>query len=70
MACAGTQASSLARLLAAAQPSRDSGPERAMRVLVELIGLERQGRQHELIERRKALRDLHRSLYDAYMAPR
>jgi hypothetical protein len=56
--------------LSAAQPSLHNGPERAFRVLVELIGLERQGRQREIVDRRKTLRDLHPSLYAAYMRTR
>ncbi|WP_372528001.1 hypothetical protein [Piscinibacter sp.] len=41
-----------------------------MRLLIELIGLERQGRHHNVIERRKALRDMHPILYGAYMKSR
>ena len=41
-----------------------------MRLLLEILGLERQGRHHEMIERRKALRDIHPSLYAAYMTRR
>jgi len=41
-----------------------------MRVLLELLGLERQGRQRDVIERRKTLRGLHAGLYAAYMASR
>jgi hypothetical protein len=65
-----TQKPGLARLLSVAQPQRHSEPERAMRLLVELIGLERQGRHHELIDKRKSLRDLHGGLYAAYMESR
>jgi len=41
-------------------------------MLAELacLGLERQGRHHDIVERRKALRDLHPSLYAAYMRTR
>jgi len=49
---------------------RSTAPERAFRTLVELLGLERQGRQRDIIERRKTLRDLHPSLYAAYMRTR
>lgn len=38
---------SLAPALTLAQPSQHSDPETAMRVLIELLGLERQGRHHE-----------------------
>ena len=65
-----TEKAGLARWLAEAQPSRDSAPERAMRLLLELIGLERQGRHHEVVERRKALRGMHPSLYGTYMKTR
>jgi hypothetical protein len=59
-----------AAALAGAQPGLQTAPERAMRTLVELLGLERQGRQRELIEQRKTLRGLHASLYAAYMRSR
>jgi hypothetical protein len=42
----------------------------SFRTLVELLGLERQGRQRDIVERRKTLRDLHPSLYAAYMRTR
>lgn len=60
----------LAGHLGAAQPSQHREPEQAMRILVELLGLERQGRHHDIIARRKTLRDLHPSLYTAYMKAR
>jgi hypothetical protein len=60
----------LASLLREAQPSRQTAPERATRLLLQILGLERQGNQHELVERRKALRDLHGGLYAAYMKTR
>jgi hypothetical protein len=41
-----------------------------MRLMLQLLGLERQGRQRELIEHRKRLRDLQASLYNRYMARR
>jgi len=56
--------------LALAQASHHSVPEQAMRLLVELLGLERQGRHADIIERRKVLRDLQPSLYAAYMKSR
>jgi hypothetical protein len=65
-----TDRSDLADHLGAAQRSQYSAPEQAMRVLVELLGLERQGRHHDIIARRKTLRDLHPSLYAAYMKTR
>ena len=60
----------LAAALTQAQPSQHSAPEQAMRLLLQLFGLERQGRQRELIEHRKRLRELHGALYTAYMARR
>ena len=65
-----TEKAGLARWLGEAQPSRDGAPERVMRLLIELIGLERQGRHHDVVERRKALRDMHPILYGAYMKSR
>jgi len=56
--------------LALAQASQHSAPEQAMRLLVELLGLERQGRHADIVERRKVLRDLQSSLYAAYMKSR
>lgn len=60
----------LAAPLSRAQPGRHDAPERAMRLLVELIGLERQGRQPDLVARRRALRDLNPALYALYLARR
>ncbi|MEJ8816211.1 hypothetical protein WKW77_34550 [Variovorax ureilyticus] len=51
--------------LAPAQASQHSPPEQAMRLLVELLGLERQGRHADIVARRKVLRDLQPSLYAA-----
>jgi len=56
--------------LALAQASQHSAQEQAMRLLVELLGLERQGRHADIIERRKVLRGLQPSLYAAYMKSR
>jgi hypothetical protein len=60
----------LASALNQAQPSQQTAPEQDLRVLLELIGLERQGRQRDMIARRKTLRDLHGALHAAYMAMR
>jgi hypothetical protein len=60
----------LARLLIAAQRSTQSGPERAMRLLLELLNLERQGRHYELLDCRMKLQGLHASLYFSYMSTR
>ncbi len=59
----------LPRLREAAS-GQDSAPERVFRLMVELLGLERQGRHRELIESRKRLRDQQPALYAAYMASR
>jgi hypothetical protein len=56
--------------LALARPGQHKAPEQAMRLLVNLLGLERQGRHHDLIQQRKTLRGLHLGLYAAYMLTR
>ena len=65
-----TDTPALAPHLAQAEQGQDSNPERSFRLMVQLLGLERQGRHHELVARRKALRDLCAPLYAAYMATR
>ena len=65
-----TERPKLASHLAQAQAGQYTAPEQAFRLLVELLGLEHQGRHHEVIEHRKRLRDLHQPLYMAYMATR
>jgi len=65
-----TEKSSLCHLLEGTQAGTLSDPETGMRLLLELLRLEHQGRQHEMLDRRKALRQLNESLYAAYMAPR
>ena len=65
-----TQRQDIAKHVAAANPSQHSAPEHALRVLIELQGLERQGRHRDIVERRKALRDIHPSLYASYMRTR
>jgi hypothetical protein len=60
----------LASRIREAQPSRHTSAERATRVLLQILDLERRGSQHDLVERRKALRDLHAGLYAAYMKTR
>ena len=61
---------SLAPRLAQAQPGLQRAPERAMRVMLDLLHLERQGRQHELPARRRQLRDLQPALFALYMKTR
>jgi hypothetical protein len=53
-----------------AHPSLHTPPERATRLIVQILDLEKRGDQHELFERRRALRDLHAGLYDTYMKTR
>lgn len=65
-----TEKPALSAQLGQAQPSLHTPPEQALRLLLEILGLERQGRHHEMVVRRKALRDLHPALYMAYMATR
>ena len=65
-----TERPDLREQLALAQASQHSAPEQAMRLMVELLGLERQGRHSEIVARRKVLRDLQPSLYAAYMKRR
>jgi hypothetical protein len=60
----------LAPRLASAEPGQHGAPERGLRLMVELLGLERHGRHPEQMQRRKALRDLHQGLFAAYMATR
>ena len=60
----------LAPRLNEATPSLGSAPEQAMRLMVALRRLERQGRHHELVLRRKALRSLNPALFGAYMKTR
>jgi hypothetical protein len=52
------------------QVCSDSAPERAARLVMELLTLERQGRHADLIIQRKRLRDLHVGLFNRYMATR
>ena len=60
----------LARLLGQAQASQQDAPERAMRLLLDLLALERQGRHRDLVERRRDLRDLNAALFAAYIKTR
>ncbi len=60
----------LADRLREARLSRQVDAERATSLLWQILSLERQGRQHDLVERRGALRGLHAGLYAAYMKTR
>jgi len=57
----------LAPLLRQAMAGQDSAPERGMRLLLQLTGLGKQGRQADIVERRQALQALQPSLYGAYL---
>jgi hypothetical protein len=65
-----TETPALAPHLALAQAGQHEPAERGARALLELLSLERQGRHHDVVQRRRALRDLHAGLYAAYMATR
>ena len=65
-----THTPALAPHLALALPSQHTDAERGMRLMLDLLSLERQGRHNDLVQRRRALRDLHAPLYAAYMATR
>lgn len=65
-----TERPTLAPALTQAQASQHTQPEQAMRTMIELLGLERQGRQREVLVHRKTLRELNSALYAAYMAMR
>ncbi|MBU6257731.1 MAG: hypothetical protein KGL18_11135 [Burkholderiales bacterium] len=65
-----TQEPGLAPLLGAAQRGLCGEAEQCLRLVVELLGLERQGRQREGVERRRRLRDLNPSIFAAFMAQR
>jgi hypothetical protein len=54
--------------LAHAPSGQNSAPERALRLLLELLGLERRGEHQAMVERREALRSLSGPLYAAYIA--
>jgi len=41
-----------------------------MQLMLDLLRLERQGRHHDLVARRKQLRDLNPSLYSACLTTR
>ncbi|MDE2160172.1 MAG: hypothetical protein KGJ30_14750 [Burkholderiales bacterium] len=65
-----TEEPALAPLLGEAQRGLCGDAEQGMRTVVELLGLERQGRQRDIVERRKRLRDLNPSIFAAFMAKR
>ncbi|MGQ7932471.1 hypothetical protein [Paraburkholderia sp. D1E] len=65
-----TEKAGLAPLFKQAEPSRRNASERAAKVMLELLSLERQGRHHELLETRRELQALNTALYAAYMKTR
>jgi hypothetical protein len=65
-----TSTPALAPQLALAQAGQHTEAERGMRLVLDLLALERQGRHPDLLARRRSLRDLHGGLYSAYMATR
>ena len=65
-----TDKPALAHLLAEARPGRDTRPERGLRLMLDLLSLERQGRHREIVQRRKELRDNLAALYAAYLKTR
>ncbi len=60
----------LARWFAQAQPSRQLAPERTMRLVLNLLILEKEGRQRELLTRRRELQGLSSGIHTAYMRTR
>lgn len=60
----------LAASFALAQPSNHSPAEKAMRIMISLLGLERQGRHHDIVQERKHLKDINEELFLAYMRSR
>lgn len=60
----------LAAALQGAQTPENSPAEQAARTVMQLLSLERQGRQYELAAKQKALRALHEELFARYMAMR
>ncbi|MCL2344693.1 MAG: hypothetical protein FWC58_02415 [Desulfobulbus sp.] len=60
----------LASFLATTQQSTQTPPERAMRLILNLLHLERGGRHHEMMACRKALQDVNRALFSVYMKTR
>lgn len=60
----------LAGVLRAAQPGLHGRPEQALRLVLELLGLERRGAQAEVLARRKRLSECHAGLFAAYMKTR
>lgn len=62
-----TDTPALAARLGKARPSGDRAPERALRLLLELLALGPQGDLDQIVQRRKSLRDTQAALYAAYL---
>ncbi|BAL25694.1 hypothetical protein [Azoarcus sp. KH32C] len=60
----------LASALRDARTCENGAPEQAARTVMQLLNLERQGRQYEAAAKQKALRGLHEELFARYMATR
>lgn len=60
----------LRTVLQGAATPQQSAPERACRMIGELLTLERQGRHHEVVEHRQRLRALNPELFTCYMQTR
>jgi hypothetical protein len=65
-----TERPNLAASFALAQPSNHSPAEKSMRIMIALLGLERQGRHHDIVAERKHLKDVNEALFMAYMKSR
>ena len=65
-----TEQPALLPRLRESRPGANGEPEQVFRLLVEALGLERQGRQRDLIEVRRRLRDRQPALYAVYMQSR
>jgi hypothetical protein len=65
-----TSTPALAPHLGQALAGQQTEAERGLRLVLDLLALERQGRHADLMLRRRSLRDLHAGLYAAYMATR
>ena len=60
----------MASVVRQSQAGSSKLPERAARLILELLALEKQGRHAELVAQRRRLRDLHLGLFEYYMSSR
>ncbi len=65
-----TEHPNFAASFAFAHPSNHSSAKKAMRLMIELLGLERHGRHQEIIIKRKDLLVLNGPLFAVYMSSR